>query len=37
MEEAFVLEDEDATGLGVYIDSVLAPSVKERCCAALKV
>lgn len=37
MEEAFVLEDEDTSGLGVYVDSFLAFSVEERCCAALKV
>ena len=37
MEEAFVLEDEDTAGLGVYVDSFLALSVEEGCCAALEI
>lgn len=36
MEKPLVLEDEDAAGLGVYVDSLLSLSVKERGRAALE-
>lgn len=36
MEKPLVLEDEDASGFGVYVDSLLSPSVKERGRAALE-